>query len=110
MLVLITAPGAVLPPELAQDVLVLDEPLPSAGELERTVQETFKAADLEEPDQDLLGRAVDALIGLATFQAGFLPWLSIVRRTRASDLPSKARLAVLQDVLDDCQRFLERRS
>ncbi len=69
MLVLVTAPGAVLPPELAQDVLVLDEPLPSAGELELTVRETFKAADLEEPDQDLLGKAVDALIGLAAFPA-----------------------------------------
>ena len=33
MLVLLVAPGAALPTELSQDVLVLDEPLPSADDL-----------------------------------------------------------------------------
>src|SRR5436309_14744139 len=41
MLVMLTTPGASLPPELAQDVLVLDEPLPSADDLRRIVTQTF---------------------------------------------------------------------
>ena len=51
MLVLLTVPGATLPPELAQDVLVLDEPLPSATHLEQIVRETFKSANLSEPER-----------------------------------------------------------
>src|SRR5207249_8317753 len=35
MLLLLAAPGATLPAELGQDVLVLDEPLPSTHHLER---------------------------------------------------------------------------
>ena len=42
MLILLTVPGATLPAELAQDVLVLDEPLPSASHLEQS-------ANLERP-------------------------------------------------------------
>src|ERR1035441_10311418 len=34
MLVLLAAPGATLPQELGQDVLILDEPLPSTSHLE----------------------------------------------------------------------------
>ena len=45
-LVLLTTSSASLPEELGQDVLVLDEPLPSIGELERIVQETAEAAEM----------------------------------------------------------------
>jgi hypothetical protein len=69
MLVLLGSPGAILPPELGQDVLVLDEPLPSADELGRIVRETFKDAGLDVPDEGLSVRAIDAVIGLATFPA-----------------------------------------
>ena len=34
MLILLTAPGATLPQELGQDVLIVDEPLPSTAHLE----------------------------------------------------------------------------
>jgi len=69
MLVLLASPGATLPLELNQDVLVLDEPLPSVEDLERIVRETFRDAGLDEPDGGLAVRAVDALIGLASFPA-----------------------------------------
>lgn len=69
LLVLLATPGATLPPELAQDVLVMDEPLPSADHLERIVKGTFCDAGLEEPDDQLLRRAIDALMGLAAFPA-----------------------------------------
>jgi hypothetical protein len=60
MLVLMVAPGAALPTELSQDVLVLDEPLPSAEDLARIVKETFAAAEIDEPALDVGRRAVDA--------------------------------------------------
>ena len=69
MLIMLTTPGAALPPELTQDVLVLDEPLPSADDLLRIIQETFHAAEFAEPEPPLLNRAIDALLGLAAFPA-----------------------------------------
>lgn len=69
MLVLISTPGASLPPELQSDVMVIDEPLPSAEELAVLVQETFEAAELPAPSEETVEKAVDALVGLAAFPA-----------------------------------------
>jgi hypothetical protein len=69
MLVLLTTPGATLPPELSFDVLVLDEPLPSIPDLERIVLDTYAAAELNAPGPEIMTRATDALIGLAGFPA-----------------------------------------
>jgi len=80
MLVLLVVPGATLPPELGQDILVLDEPLPSTSHLERIVRETFKTAELDEPEPCVRGKAVDALIGLAAFPAEQALSMSLVKR------------------------------
>jgi len=80
MLVVLTTPGATLPPELASDVLVLDEPLPSMTDLERIVLDTFTAADLKAPAADVLTKAVDALIGLAAFPAEQALAMSLTQR------------------------------
>lgn len=69
MLVLLATPGATLPVELQPHVVVLDEPLPSAADLSKLARETFDAAGVKRPDEDLIGKAVDALIGLAAFPA-----------------------------------------
>src|SRR5258708_37279858 len=69
-LVLLTTSSASLPEELGQDVLVLDEPLPSIGELERIVQETAEAGEMSPLSATDMLRAVDGLIGLAGFPAG----------------------------------------
>jgi hypothetical protein len=66
--------------ELGQDVLVLDEPLPSASHLEKIVRETFHAANLAEPERAKIDRAVDALIGLAAFPAEQALAISLVKR------------------------------
>jgi hypothetical protein len=58
-----------LPPELAQDVLVLDEALPDADRLRTIITAQFEAAQLAAPEDDVLARAVDALRGLASFPA-----------------------------------------
>jgi hypothetical protein len=68
-LALLTTPGAVLPDELTQDVLVLDEPLPAVEDLTRTLEETMAAAEVANLESDARGRAVDALLGLAAFPA-----------------------------------------
>src|SRR5664280_1959915 len=80
MLVLLAAPGAILPQELGQDVLILDEPLPSTSHLEQIVRETFNAAELHEPERPVIDRAVDALVGLAAFPAEQALAMSLVKR------------------------------
>jgi hypothetical protein len=62
-------PDVQLPPELANDVLLLDEPLPIHAELEQIVKDAYAAAELAEPDGSTLGQATDALAGLAAFPA-----------------------------------------
>jgi hypothetical protein len=69
MLVLLATPGAALPTELSQDVLVMDEPLPSGEDLARIVKDTFAAAEIDGPGPDVERRAVDALLGLSAFPA-----------------------------------------
>jgi hypothetical protein len=69
MLALLMTSGSTLPPELAEDVFLMDEPLPSAEDLGRIVASTFASAGLPEPDTEVRGKAIDAVIGLAAFPA-----------------------------------------
>jgi len=69
MLVLVTPPGTTLPIELQNDVMVIDEPLPSTDDLAKLVADTFESANLPVQDDDTVSKAVDALIGLAAFPA-----------------------------------------
>jgi hypothetical protein len=69
MLVLVTPAGATLPVELQNDVMLIDEPLPSTEDLARLVAETFESASLPAPDEPTVSKAIDALIGLAAFPA-----------------------------------------
>lgn len=67
MLVLMTVPGANLPVELQNDVLVLDEPLPTEAELQSIVKNTYKFAKVGEPSPEIIASATDALVGLPGF-------------------------------------------
>ena len=69
MLVLLCSPGAVLPAELANDVMVMDEPLPTQEEIRRSVLDTFKFAKIDPPSAEVLEKATDALIGVPAFAA-----------------------------------------
>jgi hypothetical protein len=69
MLVLVTPPGATLPVELQNDVMLIDEPLPSTEDLAQLVADTFESANLSAPDEAVASKAIDALIGLAAFPA-----------------------------------------
>lgn len=68
-LVMLSTIGATLPAELAQDVLLLDEPLPDLAQLRKIVTETHENAELPAPTEETLVKATDALIGLAAFPA-----------------------------------------
>lgn len=74
MLVLITTIGAMLPSELANDVMVFDEPLPSVDDIKAIVNTTYKAArdtttGLPAMTPEVESKASDALIGLGAFAA-----------------------------------------
>ena len=80
----ILCPSIKLPAELAQDVLVLDEPLPSAEDLAAVVGETYSAANaagakIPMPNNDTVTRCVDALCGLAQFAAEQVSAMSITK-------------------------------
>ncbi len=63
------APDLTLPAELTNDVLVLDEPLPNAEQLQTVIAEAYETAELEAPDETVLAGAVKAINGLALFPA-----------------------------------------
>jgi hypothetical protein len=75
MLVSLIGIGVELPAELAQDVLVLEEPLPTRTELAKIVRDTFAFAAQKKEyaackngvTDEVVAKAVDAGIGLPTF-------------------------------------------
>lgn len=76
LLVLLITAGDVLPTELQQDILVLDEPLPTREELAKAVTEVFAAAADSKKEYakckngatpEVLKQTGDALIGLPMF-------------------------------------------
>jgi len=54
MLVLLSVLGTVLPPELNNDVLALEEPLPTRAELKQIVKECFGFAGAKTPTEESL--------------------------------------------------------
>jgi hypothetical protein len=68
-LVMLTTSGGTVPAELSQDVLVLDEPLPTAEDLGKIVDQIFTDSKVPKPKKELMDKAVDAINGLAAFPA-----------------------------------------
>ncbi|MBB4635931.1 AAA family ATPase [Longimicrobium terrae] len=66
--VVLLGTAAELPPELAGDVLVMDDPLPGPSELAQIVREQCAAASLEVADH-VVDAAVEAVRGLSAFGA-----------------------------------------
>lgn len=62
-------PDMPLPPELASDVVIIDDPLPTEEELCAIVEEQVDTAGLPKPDAPILTKAVEAIAGLAAFPA-----------------------------------------
>lgn len=79
-LVMTTTRGATVPLELAQDCLLLDEPLPTEEALRAIVTETYQNAEIAAPDTETLSRCTDALTGLPSFPAEQSAALCISKR------------------------------
>lgn len=75
--VVLLSPGLKLPVELQQDVVLIDEPLPTNEQIGEIVREAFKSGGLEAPDESTVTKAVDALCGLAAFPAEQAACMSI---------------------------------
>ena len=58
-----------LPATIAQDVIVLDEPLPDTAQLAAIVLRTYSDAQLPKPGDDTVWYCVDAICGLGAFAA-----------------------------------------
>lgn len=86
MLVLLIAPGAVLPKELVNDVLILDEPLPTREKLAEIVINNHKLHKAPEPTGTHLEKAVDAVVGLPAFGAEQSVAMCISGKTKELDM------------------------
>ena len=62
-------PQITLPAELQQDVLILDEPLPTDEELKKIAAGIYNSAQLPQPEAEVMEKIVDATLGLAAFPA-----------------------------------------
>jgi hypothetical protein len=72
------SPGCTLPPEIAQDVYVIDEPLPNQAELGAIISKAFKDVEHEISAEDL-AKGVDSICGLASFPAEQVTVMSMKR-------------------------------
>ncbi len=77
--VVLLCPSLDLPIEIQQDVLVLDEPLPDLPALEAIIRGTYQGAKLPAPDDALVAKAADAILGLAAFPAEQVCAMSITK-------------------------------
>ena len=63
------APELKVPIELQQDILIIDEPLPTDEQLQNIILEQYDAAQVSKPQSNFLVKSVDAIRGLAPFSA-----------------------------------------
>ncbi|MGA0383396.1 MAG: ATP-binding protein [Flavobacteriaceae bacterium] len=68
-MLIILCPDCDLPAEIIQDVMVLDEELPSEASLRSIIHDLHSSAELDNPSSEIESRAIDALRGLASFAA-----------------------------------------
>lgn len=114
MAVMLINVGSELPAELQQDVLVLDEPLPTREELEKIITDTYKFA-AESPQYkacktaatpQVIKDAVEALIGLPAFPAEQATAMELEKTTGKLDIEqlwNRKRVIVSTQGLTFCQ-------
>lgn len=73
-------PSFIAPPELEHDIIVLDHEFPNSDELATVVNELHKAAKLDDPSQDEVDKAVDAVSGLSLFCAEQVVAMSLTKQ------------------------------
>jgi hypothetical protein len=68
-MLIMTAPGFTMPAEIARDVVVLDEDLPTDEALKKLCYSIHNDAKLKAPTEEVATKAVDAARGLSMFEA-----------------------------------------
>jgi hypothetical protein len=87
MIVLMIAPGVNLPPELNNDFLLLEEPLPSRAEIKSIVKGLFEFANCtKHVTEEILQHAADALVGIAAFPAEQAAAMALNKKTGFLDI------------------------
>lgn len=77
--VVLLGPDFDFPPELAQDIMIQDEPLPNEEELKRIILKVFDSVGVDKPEPAIVEKAVDATCGLASFPAEQVAAMSLKR-------------------------------
>ena len=111
MLVLL-APSLRLTPELENDVVVFDEPLPTADEMRQIILMQHKNAGLPAPTDAVLQQAIDATTGLAEFTAEQIVAMSLTKNgIDVDNLWDRKRVAIAQtkglSVYDGKEQFTD---
>lgn len=75
-----------LPLELANDIVVLDEPLPTRVELEVIVDQQYKNAKLDAPEEPKRSQILDAIVGLAAYPAESVVAMSLSKESNGVNL------------------------
>lgn len=71
--------GIKIPADLIHDIIVFDERLPTATQLESIIKDQHEYANLPTPSAEVLEKAIDAVQGLAAFSAEQVTALSLTK-------------------------------
>ena len=86
MLVLMTPLGTLLPPDLNNDVLSLEEALPTRAEIRKIISEMYEQADAKQPSDEIFEQCGDALVGIPMFPAEQAAAMNITKKTGAMNI------------------------
>lgn len=81
MLVLMTPLGTLLPPDLNNDVLSLEEALPTRKEIRGYVADIYQQANAKAPSESIYEQCGDALVGLPAFPIDQALAMNITKNT-----------------------------
>lgn len=79
-------PDFKFPPELGNDIVLLDEALPDTEQLTKIITSAYRSAGFDEPDEATKSKAVDAIIGLPAFPAEQCAMVSLDKELRGLDI------------------------
>lgn len=80
------APSIQIPPEIRNDVVIIDEPLPTDKELAAIVQKGLNRATARKLPKKAIERLVDAVSGLASFNAEQVVAMSVQPKSKKPDM------------------------
>ncbi len=81
MLILLTPLGTVTPADLNNDVLSLEEALPTRTEIRKIIADIFEQAGCKMPTDEVFNQCGDALVGLPTFPVDQAAAMNITKKT-----------------------------